>query len=52
MLVVIQKLETDGASIDNLLKVMITSLQMKDGLTDAQIEEKLLCFGANGICVF
>jgi len=52
MLILLQKLEGDGASVDNLTTLIIFSLSVKGGLTIDAISTKLICFGDDGVATF
>lgn len=52
LLLSIQKMESDGASANKLTNVIMGALSVGVDITDSEISEKLLCFGADGISTF
>ena len=52
LLLTIQKLESDGAMSNNLTAVIMDALSVGGGVSDTEIAERLLCFGADGVSSF
>ena len=52
LLLTIQKLESDGATSNNLTTVIMDALSMGGGVSDAEIAERLLYFGVDGVSSF
>ena len=42
----------DGAAANNLIDMLMSSLELKGGLDKVAIAEKLMCFGADGCSAF
>ena len=52
LLLTIQKLESDGATSNNLTTVIRDALSVGGGVSDTEIAERLLCFGADVVSSF
>jgi len=52
MLILLQKLEANGASADNLTSLIMSALSVKVQLNGDTIASRLICFGADGIAAF
>jgi len=52
MFVLLQKLESDGATTDNLMLLILLALSVKIGFTTEAISMRLICFNANGVVAF
>jgi len=52
LLITLQKLESDGATVDNLTALLIGIVGVCCGLDELVIATKLVCFGADGISTF
>jgi len=52
MLILLQKLELDGASADNLTSLIISALSVKAALIAEAISTRLICFGVDGVATF
>lgn len=52
LLLSIQKLDPDGATANKLTTVIMGALSSGGGVTDSDISQKLLCFGADGVSSF
>lgn len=52
LLLTIRKMESDGATTNNLTAVIMETLRVGGGVADSEIAEKLLCFGADGVSSF
>jgi hypothetical protein len=42
----------DGATFDNLTRLIVENLVKFGGLTETKMTNKLVCYGANGMTIF
>ena len=49
LLVALQQVASDGATIDGLTDLLVGILTSRGGLDTATVARKLLCFGADGV---
>lgn len=52
LLITLQKLESDGATADNLTALLVGVLGVRGDLDHHEIATKLVCFGADGVSAF
>ena len=52
LLLTIQKIDSSGTTANNLTNLIMSALSVGDGIADADIAQKLLCFGADGVSSF
>jgi len=52
LLINIQKLESDGTTVNSLTTILTIAIEVHAGLTAPLIASKLICFGADGVSAF
>ena len=52
LMIALSKLESDSATADSLMRVIMSALLVNNGLDPMAITSKLLCFGADGVAAF